>query len=210
MEPTPRTLLIQFGGLRDGDRVLDIDRGIGSLISTLPETANLATVTGINLAEAYLDFARSHNSDPRIISSQPMPASYRSRTTASTGPSCIAKNLPCGASAVRLRARIDAGAPSGGHFFSIRFEIDLAPNQPVSRVSANSCCFLSQTLDALAGQRLRSPRFAHRRFERLTIPTAEVRCGPIGALKKCHERRFFYGFSRPLFCSFAFAAAPRQ
>ena len=34
--------------------------------------------------------------------------------------------------------------------FSIPAEIDLAPNQPVSRVSANSCCFLSQALDALA------------------------------------------------------------
>jgi len=33
---------------------------------------------------------------------------------------------------------------------------------------------------------------------------------PIRALKKCHERRFFYGFSRPLSCSFAFAAVPRQ
>jgi hypothetical protein len=33
---------------------------------------------------------------------------------------------------------------------------------------------------------------------------------PIRALKKCHERRFFYGFSRPLSCSFASAAAPRQ
>ena len=57
-------------------------------------------------------------------------------------------------------------------------EIDLAPNQPVSRVSANSCCFLSQALDVLAVQRSRSPGFAHRRFERLTIPTAEVRRGP--------------------------------
>jgi|SRR5271165_768137 len=62
--------------------------------------------------------------------------------------------------------------------FSIRSEIDLAPNQPVSRVSANSCCFLSQALDALAVQRSRSPGFAYRRFKRLTIPTAEVRCGP--------------------------------
>ena len=62
--------------------------------------------------------------------------------------------------------------------FSIPSEIDLAPNQPVSRVSANSCCFLSQALDALAVQRSRSPGFAHRRFKRLTIPTAEVRCGP--------------------------------
>ena len=36
--------------------------------------------------------------------------------------------------------------------FSIPAEIDLAPNQPVSRVSANSCCFPSQAPDALAVQ----------------------------------------------------------
>src|ERR1700730_2288243 len=62
--------------------------------------------------------------------------------------------------------------------FSIPSEIDLAPNQPVSRVSANSCCFLSQALDALAVQRSRSPGFVHRRFKRLTIPTTEVRSDP--------------------------------
>src|SRR5580704_9774883 len=73
-------------------------------------------------------------------------------------------------------------------------EIDLAPNQPVSRVSANSCCFLSQALDALAVQRSRSPGFAHGRFKRLTIPTAEVRCGPYVLSRNAMSVVSFTGF----------------
>ena len=78
--------------------------------------------------------------------------------------------------------------------FSIPAEIDLAPNQPVSRVSANSCCFLSQALDALAVQRSRSPGFAHRRFKRLTIPNAEVRCGPYVLSRNARSVVSFTGF----------------
>ena len=40
-------LLIRFGGLSDGDRVLDVGCGTGSLLFTLPEIANIATATGI-------------------------------------------------------------------------------------------------------------------------------------------------------------------
>ena len=78
--------------------------------------------------------------------------------------------------------------------FSIPSEIDLAPNQPVSRVSANSCCFLSQALDALAVQRSRSPGIAHGRFKRLTIPTAEVRCGPYVLSRNAMSVVSFTGF----------------
>ena len=35
-------LLIRFGGLADGDRVLDVGCGTGSLAFTLPEIANVA------------------------------------------------------------------------------------------------------------------------------------------------------------------------
>jgi ubiquinone/menaquinone biosynthesis C-methylase UbiE len=59
-------LLIRFGGLSDGDRVLDVGCGTGSLAFTLPEIANVAAVTGIDLTEPYLEFARAHNSDPKI------------------------------------------------------------------------------------------------------------------------------------------------
>ena len=39
-------LLIEFGGLADGDRVLDVGCGTGSLSYALPEAANVAAVTG--------------------------------------------------------------------------------------------------------------------------------------------------------------------
>jgi ubiquinone/menaquinone biosynthesis C-methylase UbiE len=64
-------LLIQFGGLSDGDRVLDVGCGTGSLTFTLPEIANVASVTGIDLTEPYVDFARARNADPRISFQQP-------------------------------------------------------------------------------------------------------------------------------------------
>jgi SAM-dependent methyltransferase len=58
--------LIQFGGLRDGDRVLDVGCGTGSLSFALPEFANVAAVGGVDLAQAYVDFATSHNKDSRL------------------------------------------------------------------------------------------------------------------------------------------------
>src|SRR5438477_10973951 len=59
-------MLIRFGGLSDGDRVLDVGCGTGSLTFTLPEIANIASATGIDLTEPFLAFARARNTDPRI------------------------------------------------------------------------------------------------------------------------------------------------
>jgi len=63
-------LLIRFGGLADGDRVIDVGCGTGSLTFVLPEFANVAAVTGIDLVEAYVEFARAHNTDQRITFQQ--------------------------------------------------------------------------------------------------------------------------------------------
>ncbi|HEV8003782.1 MAG TPA: class I SAM-dependent methyltransferase [Planctomycetaceae bacterium] len=59
-------LLIRFGGLSDGDRVLDVGCGTGSLTFTVPEIANVASITGIDLTEPFVEFARARNTDPRI------------------------------------------------------------------------------------------------------------------------------------------------
>jgi ubiquinone/menaquinone biosynthesis C-methylase UbiE len=59
-------LLITFGGLSDGDRVLDVGCGTGSLTFTVPQIAKVASVTGIDLTEAYVEFARSRNTNPHI------------------------------------------------------------------------------------------------------------------------------------------------
>jgi len=58
-------LLIRFGGVSDGDRVLDVGCGTGSLTFALPEIANIGTITGIDLTPGFIEFARSRNSDPR-------------------------------------------------------------------------------------------------------------------------------------------------
>jgi SAM-dependent methyltransferase len=59
-------LLIGFGGVADGERVLDVGCGTGSLTFALAETANLAAITGVDLTQGFLDFARARNIDPRI------------------------------------------------------------------------------------------------------------------------------------------------
>lgn len=57
-------LLIRFGGVTDGDRVLDVGCGTGSLIFALPE--NIASVAGIDQSEAFISYARARNIDTRI------------------------------------------------------------------------------------------------------------------------------------------------
>jgi SAM-dependent methyltransferase len=59
-------LLIRFGGLSHGERVLDVGCGTGSLSFTLAETDDLAAITGVDLTPGFLDFARARNTDPRV------------------------------------------------------------------------------------------------------------------------------------------------
>ncbi len=58
--------LIQFGGFADGERVLDAGCGTGCLTLALPDFANFASITGIDITEPYVEAARSSNADPRI------------------------------------------------------------------------------------------------------------------------------------------------
>ena len=46
--------------------MLDIGCGTGSLAFTFPEIANVASVTGIDLTEPCVEFARACNADLRI------------------------------------------------------------------------------------------------------------------------------------------------
>ncbi|MGD9618149.1 MAG: class I SAM-dependent methyltransferase [Alphaproteobacteria bacterium] len=59
-------LLIGFGGLSDRDSVLDVGCGTGSLTFSLPLLADIAAATGIDISEAYVEYARSRNTDRRI------------------------------------------------------------------------------------------------------------------------------------------------
>ena len=57
---------IAFAGVADGERVLDVGCGTGSLTFALARAAKVAAVTGIDYAEVYLEAARTRNGDARI------------------------------------------------------------------------------------------------------------------------------------------------
>lgn len=63
-------LLIRFGGLSDGDEVLDIGCGTGSLTFTLPEIADVARAVGVDQAPMYVEHSRSRSGDARMTFEQ--------------------------------------------------------------------------------------------------------------------------------------------
>ena len=57
---------IAFAGLADGEWIIDVGCGTGSLTFALPQAANLAQVAAIDYSENFVEVARRKNSDPRI------------------------------------------------------------------------------------------------------------------------------------------------
>ena len=57
---------IDFAGTDDGETVLDVGCGTGSLALALIGKANLAAVTGVDLSEAYIERAKGLTDDPRV------------------------------------------------------------------------------------------------------------------------------------------------
>lgn len=61
-------LFIQFiGGIKEGDRVLDVGCGTGSLTFTIAETTKASTVIGIDPSLGYLEYARSQNTHSHVF-----------------------------------------------------------------------------------------------------------------------------------------------
>ena len=59
-------LFIDHAGIADGENVIEIGCGTGSLTFTLPQRAALAQLTAIDHSEIYLAAAQAKNRDPRI------------------------------------------------------------------------------------------------------------------------------------------------
>ncbi len=57
---------IDFLGVQDGDAVLDVGCGTGSLTLAVAARVKVAAVTGIDLSEAYTAYARDRSDDSRI------------------------------------------------------------------------------------------------------------------------------------------------
>lgn len=57
---------LEFCSVVDDETVLDVGCGTGSLALAITETTNVRSVTGIDLTESYIEFARSRTQDSRI------------------------------------------------------------------------------------------------------------------------------------------------
>ena len=60
-------LFIEFiGAIKEGDRVLDVGCGTGSLTFTIADTTKASTIVGIDPSVGYLEYARSHNTHSHV------------------------------------------------------------------------------------------------------------------------------------------------
>ncbi len=60
-------LFIRFiGSIQDGDHVLDVGCGTGSLTFTIANTAQPSKIIGIDRSEGFIEYVRSINADPRV------------------------------------------------------------------------------------------------------------------------------------------------
>lgn len=58
--------LIRFAGIADGERILDVGCGTGSLTFALPQAADLKAVAAIDYSPVFVEETRRRNDDPRI------------------------------------------------------------------------------------------------------------------------------------------------
>jgi SAM-dependent methyltransferase len=61
---------LAFSGIADGEEVVDVGCGTGSLTFAIPEAANVKRIDGIDFSAVYAERAAALNKDPRIVISQ--------------------------------------------------------------------------------------------------------------------------------------------
>jgi ubiquinone/menaquinone biosynthesis C-methylase UbiE len=59
-------LLIEFAGVREGERVLDAGCGTGSLTLSIARLTGAAEIVGIDASTGFIEYARAQTSDPRV------------------------------------------------------------------------------------------------------------------------------------------------
>src|SRR5262245_66382222 len=57
---------IDFAGLADGEKILDVGCGTGSLTFALAKAADLAEISAIDFSPVFVEEATRRNTDPRI------------------------------------------------------------------------------------------------------------------------------------------------
>ena len=57
---------IEFAGIADGETIIDVGCGTGSLTMAIASAANITGVVGIDLSEVYLKHAKGNTNDARI------------------------------------------------------------------------------------------------------------------------------------------------
>ncbi len=59
-------LFVAFVGVRDGESVLDVGCGTGSLSMTLARVTGASKIVGIDPSSGFVEYARTQNADPRV------------------------------------------------------------------------------------------------------------------------------------------------
>jgi SAM-dependent methyltransferase len=63
-------LFLDFAGAADGERIIDVGCGTGSLTFLIPARANISTIEAIDYEEQFIEALRRRNSDHRITAIQ--------------------------------------------------------------------------------------------------------------------------------------------
>jgi SAM-dependent methyltransferase len=60
-------LFLDFSGIADSEKVVDVGCGTGALTFAITDRANIAEVQAIDFEEQFVDALRAQNTDPRIV-----------------------------------------------------------------------------------------------------------------------------------------------